>query len=181
MRRGTVLQVVAAVLCFAAAVVSYNLVLKHVTGSSGAAWFEAGCSDKPSPGGANCAAVLASPYSYFPPKMSKEPDGRPHLPVAFLGLFYYSALLTWIIGIGRPSPRRRRLHILPLLLVGMGLAASAYYLNIMFRVLDEWCSWCVVTHVLNLLIAICFVLLWPRRPKAVLAGTEAGMPDIAGG
>ena len=167
MRRGTVIEVVAAVLCFAAAVISYNLVLKHVTGSSGAAWFEAGCSDKPAGGGANCAAVLASPYSYFPPKMSKEPDGRPHLPVAFLGLFYYSALLTWIIGIGRPSPRRRRLHILPLLLVGMGLAASAYYMNIMFRVLDEWCSWCVVTHVLNLLIAVCLVWMWPKRLKAV--------------
>ena len=176
MRRGTVIEVVAAVLCFAAAVISYNLVLKHVTGSSGAAWFEAGCSDKPAAGGANCAAVLASPYSYFPPKRSTEPDGMPRLPVAFLGLFYYSALLTWIIGIGRPSHRRRRLHILPLLLVGMGLAASAYYMNVMFRVLDEWCSWCVATHVLNLLIAICFVLLWPGRPKAVLADTEAGVP-----
>ncbi|MEK7730328.1 MAG: vitamin K epoxide reductase family protein [Planctomycetota bacterium] len=167
MKRGTVIEVVAAVLCFAAAVISYNLVLKHVTGSSGAAWFEAGCSDKPAAGGANCAAVLASPYSYFPPKKSTEADGRPHLPVAFLGLVYYSALLMWLIGVGRPSPRRRRLHILPLLLVGMGLAASVYYMNIMFRVLNEWCPWCVVTHVLNLLIAICLVMMWPKRLKAV--------------
>lgn len=177
MRRGTTIEVVAAILCFAAAVISYNLVLKHVTGASGAAWFEAGCRDKPDAGGANCAAVLASPYSYFPPKRSTEPDGMPHLPVAFLGLFYYSALLTWIIGIGRPSHRRRRLHILPLLLVGMGLAASAYYMNVMFRVLNEWCPWCVVTHVLNLLIAICLVVMWPRRLKPATSVALEGMPS----
>jgi len=98
----------------------------------------------------------------------------PDLPVAFLGLVYYSTLLTWIIGIGRPSHRRRRLHIMPLLLVGMGLAASAYYMNIMFRVLDEWCSWCVATHVLNLLIAICFVVIWPRRLKPATSVTVEG-------
>lgn len=177
MRRGTVIEVVAIVLSFAAAVISYNLVLKHVTGSSGAAWFEAGCRDKPAAGGANCAAVLASPYSYFPPKKSTEADGRPHLPVAFLGLVYYSTLLMWLIGVGRPSTRRRRLHILPLLLVGMGLAASAYYMNIMFRILDEWCSWCVATHVLNLLIAICLVWMWPRRLKPARSVAVEGTPS----
>lgn len=176
MRRGTIIEVVAAVLCFAAAFISYNLFLKHVTGSSGAAWFEAGCSDKPAAGGANCAAVLASPYSYFPPKSSKEADSRPHLPVAFLGLVYYSALLIWLIGVGHTSPHRRRLHILPLMLVGMGLAASAYFMNIMYRVLDEWCPWCVVTHVLNLLIAICLVVMWPRRLKIAPPVASPDMP-----
>lgn len=180
MRFSRVIQGVAILACLAAAVVSYHLVLKHVMGSSGAAWFEAGCADKPVPGGANCAAVLASPYSYFPPKKPDEHDGGLHLPVAFLGLVYYSALLMWMIGIGRPSPRRRRLHILPLLLVGMGLAASAYYMNIMFRVLDEWCSWCVATHVLNLLIAICLVFLWPGRPKAVQVHAPPDIPSLTG-
>jgi len=177
MKRGIVIEVVAAVLCFTAAVISYNLVLKHVTGSSGAGWFEAGCSDKPAAGGANCAAVLASPYSYFPPKKSTEADGKPHWPVAFLGLVYYSTLLTWIIGVGRPSPRRRRLHMLPLLLVGMGLAVSVYFMNIMFRVLDEWCSWCVATHALNLLIAICLVLMWPKRLKPATSVALGGTPS----
>jgi len=174
MRRETIIEGIGVVLCFAAALICYNLVLKHVTGTSGAAWFEAGCSDKPAAGGANCAAVLASPYSYFPPKKPEERDRQGHLPVAFLGLLYYSTLLLWLIGVGRPSPRRRRLHILPLLLVGMGLAASAYYMNIMFRVLDEWCSWCVATHVLNLLIATCLVMLWPRKMSAVVADMAPG-------
>jgi len=176
MRRGTLFEIIAAMLCFAAAYISYNLVLKHVTGSSGAAWFDAGCSDNSAAGGANCAAVLASLYSYFPPKMSAEADGRPHWPVAFLGLVYYSTLLTWLIGVGRPSPRRRRLHIIPLVLVGMGLAASAYYMNVMFRVLNEWCTWCVATHVLNLMIAGFLVMLWPERPRAVIADAEPGFP-----
>jgi len=179
-KRGKIVEVIAAVLCFAAAFISYNLVLKHVTGSTGAAWFEAGCRDKPAAGGANCAAVLASPYSYFPPKSSKEADGKPHWPVAFLGLVYYSTLLIWLIGIGRPLPHRRRLHVLPLMLVGMGLAASAYYMIIMFRVLDEWCSWCVATHVLNLLIAICLVWMWPRRVKTVLPITASDQPPTYG-
>lgn len=169
-------EVAAGVLCFAAAFISYNLVLKHVTGSSGAGWFEAGCSDKPAAGGANCAAVLASPYSYFPPKSAQGTDGRARLPVAFLGLMYYSALLIWIVGVGRPSHHRRFLHAIPLMLVGMGLAASAYYMNVMFRVLDEWCPWCVVTHVLNLCIAFCLIWMWPRRLRKASPVATPNMP-----
>lgn len=180
MRRGIIIEVFAGVLCFVAAFISYNLVLKHVSGSSGAAWFEAGCSDKPAAGGANCAAVLASPYSYFPPKSPKEADGRLHVPVALLGWMYYSTLLIWIIGVGRPSPHRRLIHALPLLLVGMGLAASAYYMNIMFRVLDEWCTWCTVTHILNLFIAICLIAMWPRRVKKVQTVAEPDVPPTNG-
>ncbi len=180
MKFGVVVQVVGVVLCLAAALICYNMVLKHVTGTSGAAWFEAGCSDNPAAGGANCAAVLASPYSYFPPKKTKEADGRGRLPVAFLGLVYYSTLMTWLIGIGRPSPRRRWLHVIPLLLVGMGLAGSAYYMTIMFRVLDQWCPWCVVTHVLNLLIAVCLVLLWPRKLKLAAASADQNSASFGG-
>jgi hypothetical protein len=73
-----------------ASVVCYQLVERHVTGLSGPAWFELGCSDKPGGAAAGCAEVLASPYSYFP--------GLPHIPVAFIGLMYYSTLLAWLVG-----------------------------------------------------------------------------------
>ena len=53
MKKGNRLTFAAVVLCVAAAVMSYNLLLKHVTGSSGSALFEAGCSDEQDPGGAN--------------------------------------------------------------------------------------------------------------------------------
>lgn len=153
----------AGICAFIAVIICYQLVLKHVTGTAGPGWFEAGCSDTAAPGAANCAAVLASPYSSIPPKYDGEPPGRLHVPVAFLGLVYYSALLIWLIGIGQPSYSKRRLHYLALIFVLLGLCGSAYFIFIMFRVINEWCPWCLVTHALNLVIAICALLMWPRR------------------
>ena len=111
MIRKTVSPIAAVLGCVAAAYVSSNLLEKHITGSSGVSWFEAGCSDDDEPGGADCAKVLASPYSYFPAKSTdpepqnqhnhtrRVPDRTPHVPVAFLGLVYYSGLAVWFIGI----------------------------------------------------------------------------------
>jgi len=158
MNKGRIFLLVAIVCSLMAAYVSYALVLKHVTGKSDASWFDLGCSDDAGPGGANCAAVLASPYSYFPPRTEGRSGG---IPVAFLGLVYYSALGIWFAGVGAPSMARRRLHLLPMLTVGFGLAGSAYFMLIMFGKLDQWCTWCLVTHGLNLVIAICVVLMWP--------------------
>ena len=149
----------------AAALISYNLLNKHISGAEGPAWFEAGCSDRVESGGANCAAVLASSYSYYPPKLSDQPDGKIHIPVAFMGLIYYSILTVWFIGVGRPSLQRKRLHWIPLLLVGIGLFSSFQFTRIMFTQLNEWCPWCLITHILNLLIAVCVVLMWPGLGK----------------
>ncbi len=166
-------HVAAVVFSLASAVVSYQLLVKHVSGSAAAGWFEAGCQEDTSPGAANCAAVLASPYSYFPPKTSDPADRRPRLPVAFLGLAYYSSLAVWLLGVGRVSPQRRWLHAIPLLSIGFGLAMSAYFTAVMFRKLDQWCPWCMVTHGLNVLIAAGVVLMWPGRPRAAAAATPS--------
>ena len=166
MRTGKVATVVAVVFAVTAAVLCYKLLSKHITGSSGSAWFDAGCSDRGGAGGADCAAVLASPYSYWPPKKPAEPPGKPHIPVAFLGMVYYSVLAVWMIGIGCPSRSLRWLHFAPLLLVGFGLAGSAFFMYVMFSKLNEWCPWCVVTHGLNLGLAVCLVLMWPRTGSA---------------
>jgi protein-disulfide isomerase/uncharacterized membrane protein len=170
--RRTVLPIIAGLCCLVATVLSYNLLLKHVAGSSGQAWFEAGCSEETGPGRANCDAVLATPYSYFPPKHAHEYSERRHIPVAFLGMLYYSTLMVWIIGVGPPSRERRWAHLVPLAMVEFGVPASLYYTFIMFRVLDEWCPWCLVTHVLNVLIAVCIALMWPRTAES--AGVAAG-------
>ncbi len=179
MHKASVINCLGVIIALGAAFISYKLLLKHVTGSSGSAWFEAGCTDDSGDadrpeggssrvaisGGANCAAVLASPYSYFPPKPEGDSRRGVHIPVALLGLMYYSVLAVWLIGVGRPSSLRRRWHIPPLLLVGAGLVGSAFYTYVMFTRLDEWCPWCMATHVLNLLLAACVVLLWPRRQR----------------
>lgn len=173
MSRWGILQVVALVLSVAAAVISYQLLLKHVTGSASASWFDAGCGDGVGGGQSECEAVLASPHSYFPPKFADKPDGRPHIPVALLGLIYYSTIFVWLLGVGRPSHDRRRLHWLPIALIALGLLASANFTRIMFSVIGEWCPWCLATHILNVLIAICFVVMWPRAPDAA-ADDETG-------
>ena len=126
MRISTVANWLAAVCALVASVVCYQLVLRHVTGLSGPAWFELGCSDKPGGAAAGCTEVLASPYSYFPPKHGKNvPAGLPHIPVAFMGLMYYSTLLAWLVGVGRPAYAKRGLHYAAFLLVALGLVGSA--------------------------------------------------------
>ncbi|MFQ5495679.1 MAG: vitamin K epoxide reductase family protein, partial [Phycisphaerae bacterium] len=144
MKLSKMVSLAAVLLAAAAAVLCYHLLVKHVTGSSGAAWFDAGCRDAGEKGGgADCAAVLASPYSYWPPKRVDEAPNTPHIPVAFLGLVYYSVLGVWLIGVGRPSRARRWLHLVPMVTIGLGLAGSVYFTFIMFTMLEEWCPWCL--------------------------------------
>ncbi|MCH7872131.1 MAG: thioredoxin domain-containing protein [Planctomycetes bacterium] len=162
MRQSKVIPVLAVLFCATAALLSFHLLAIHLDGTPRPAWFVAGCSED-STLGSDCAAVLASPYSYWPPKTSNEPDGRPHVPVALLGLLYYSVLTVWLIGVGRVSFERRFWHLLPVALTALGLLGSANFVAIMFTKIDEWCLWCLVTHALNLFVAICLLLMWPRR------------------
>jgi len=174
MTRPMFVQCVSVLLCLAAAFVSHKLFAKHVTGSSGSSWFETVCQ-----GGdagdtstgltstADCAAVLANPHSYWPPKRDNEPPGTPHIPVALLGLVNFSLLGVWLTGVGRPSHTRRWFHLITSVWVMGGLAGSLRYAFIMFTELNEWCPWCLLVHILNLLIVICVLLLWPRKPKRV--------------
>lgn len=167
------LSIAAAVMSLAAAWISFELLAKHVTGKEGPALFAALCTDQPN-SRMNCDAVLRSPYSVFPP----QKPGRPptdSVPVAFLGLVYYSALSCWFIAVGAVSRQRRHYHLIPLTLLAFGVLGSFYYSWIMFTRLNEWCPWCAITHGLNVLIALCAVLLWPRAtaPAASAAAPRA--------
>ncbi|MFQ5463583.1 MAG: vitamin K epoxide reductase family protein [Phycisphaerae bacterium] len=175
MLKTKILTLVAIVISLAAVEITANLLDKHISGSSGSSWFEAGCSsNETQPGGANCAKVLASRYSYFPPK-PEDPDARdrvPRVPAAFLGLVYYTILAVWFIGIGTPSWDRRWLLALIGIFVAFGLIASAYFTYIMFTELEEWCPWCLASHGLNVVMAVLLFLLRPKRP-ASRQGAEA--------
>ncbi len=181
MSKWTFVQVIAVALSLAGAYVSFNLLAKHLTGAAGPAWFEAGCNPGDGGGGANCDAVLASPYSYWPPKKDDESKKTGHIPVAFLGLVYFSMLAVWLIGVGRPSPPRRWILLLPLFFIVGGLLGSARFLYIMFAMIDEWCPWCLLTHVINVAIAICVVLMWPRAQRVAMnGGCEKGFSQQQG-
>ena len=168
---------VALVMAIAATWISWNLTKKHVLHAPVPGWFDSMCKGDAEDGAAGCEAVLASPYSYFPPKYSDKPDGRPHFPVAMLGLAYYSIIAVWLIGIGPPSRGRRALLVFPYLLLFGGLMGSAYFLYIMDAELDTWCPLCLVTHALNLLIAVSFALMWPRK-VAVASEAESAPSEI---
>jgi len=167
MLKRKILTIGALVLSLVAVEISANLLDKHISGSSGSSWFEAGCaSDETQTGGANCARVLASRFSYFPPK-PEDPEVRdrvPRVPAAFLGLVYYTILVVWFIGIGTPSWNRRWLFALAGIFVAFGLIGSGYFTYIMFTELEDWCPWCLASHGLNVLIAVLLFLLRPKRP-----------------
>ena len=61
MTKNTLFQVFAVALSLSAAYVSLNLLAKHLKGSSGLAWFDAGCASDQE-GGADCDAVMKSKY-----------------------------------------------------------------------------------------------------------------------
>jgi protein-disulfide isomerase/uncharacterized membrane protein len=169
----SVIRALSVLLCLFAAFVSYKLLAKHVTGSSGSTWFDARCTDE-SPGGADCDAVLATPWSYFPPKRAGDPPGRLHIPIAFLGFLHFSMLAVWLVGAGAPSPGRRWIHALTVLWALCGFLSSVVFTYIMFTRIDEWCPWCLLTHVLNMFVLIGVVLLWPWTKR-----TDAAPPVSA--
>ena len=164
---------------------SYLLMAKHLTKTSGADWFDSVC-EGGTESAVSCDEVLASRYGLFPPvpeDADPEDKYKPQVvigslamrprPVALFGLMFFIALAGWYIGIGRPSYSRRMLHLLPLLLSLGGACGSAFFGYVMFFTdLEAWCPWCLVTHVINWLLLVCAVLLWPCKP--------AEAPDAAG-
>lgn len=154
----------------AASWICYHLLIEHLTGTSDSRLFAALCGDTGDGGGADCASVLRSDYGYFPPRRPGDPDGQPRVPAALLGLVYYSTLAVWLIGVGPPARSKRWLHALPIALVTAGLIYSAYFVYIMYAVLHAVCRSCLTTHILNALIFLGLLLLWPTRRRA--ASTE---------
>ncbi len=180
MRRTWPILLPAVALTLVGAWASYMLMAKHLTKSSGAEWFDNVC-EGAEESAVSCDEVLASKYGLFPPvpldvdpELKYEPrvvigsvTMRPR-PVALFGLMYFIALAGWYIFIGRPDYSRRALHLLPLLLTLCGACGSLFFAYVMFFTdLEAWCPWCMVTHVVNWLLLVCAVLLWPRKPLSL--------------
>ncbi|NLX14751.1 MAG: thioredoxin domain-containing protein [Phycisphaerales bacterium] len=92
------------------------------------------------------------------------------IPTALLGMFYFLAVAWWLVLIGQVSPSRWWAHLPLVLVAAIGLAISIFLDVIMFSQLEFWCPWCLVTHILSLLLFVCVLLLWPRKlPEAPTA------------
>ncbi len=119
--------------------------------------FDAICSATES---ASCAEVSKSPYSVWP--FDSKPD-QFHLPVALLGVFYFTAVLTWLWLVGICSPSRWWAHLILVAGTAIGVGVSVLFEYFMWTKLDYYCPLCVITHALSLLVFVLALALWPRR------------------
>ena len=172
------------------AYISYNLMLKHEVSTTGLKWFDAVCEgDDDIASNRSCDEVVRSKWGTFPPIPPDTPDKYRYEPqpvlgyfdmrprsVSLFGMLYFSALATWYIGVGRPSYKRRWLHLVPLLFNLLGVAGAGFFVYVMFfGDLEAWCPWCMIAHLVNGLMLVGAVLLWPRKPapSAQAAGDNA--------
>ncbi len=175
MTRTAVIQTIAFVLCVGAFFISHLLYTAHRKANL-PTWFRAGCGMADAGSSADCEEVITSPYGYWPPKHPDSPPDKKHTPVALMGMIYYGQMALWILGVGRPDRTRRWLHALPVTIGAIGLGWSVWFIYLMFARLDYWCPWCTATHVMNLLLFVCLVLLWPRAVPAPSAPTDTAPP-----
>lgn len=175
--RRVILQSLAVLFAAAAAYVSYDLFVFHLTGTHPSEFLKQGCSAESAASAFDCAKVAQSRWSVLPFRKESDPPDKRGIPVAALGWMYYTLMTLWLIGVGAPSRTRRWLHLLPLGLNCIALCASAFFVFIMATD-RQWCSLCLATHVLNVAMFVTLVLLWPRRP-AMSVGTDAPTPSAS--
>lgn len=152
--------------------VSGQLLGKHMGVPGGASWLEAFCESERD-AGISCDRVLSSRWGVFPPGDPNDP-GR--LPLAFIGVAYFTILLTWFAAVGRPSHASRKWHLLPLGLNAVGLGGSVGLIIVMGTRLNIWCPLCLVTHLINGALLVTNLLLRPRPPEPPQLPDEAIPP-----
>ncbi len=127
-----------------------------------------------SDGQSGCDAVLKSNWSAFDITVPVVTSSltltrqRVVVPVAFVGLAYFTFLGVWFAFAGR-SERWGRWYAVPLLAVIAGVCGSFALLWVMLIKLDSPCTWCIITHAINGLVLLGILAMWPRR-RARLAG-----------
>ncbi len=113
----------------------------------------------------SCDEVVKSEWGRFPPG-AKDSAGKPAgIPVAELGLHYFICLLVWLVLIGAVSPSRWYVHLILVVVTGIGFLFAAFLAYKMYTSLDQWCPLCAMIHVLSLLLVIFAVLMWPESAR----------------
>lgn len=112
----------------------------------------------------SCDEVATSRWGVFP--FGAKEAGKPYVPTSLLGLFFFTAILCWLVLVGICSPDRWWAHLILTAGVTVGLGVSIFFEYIMWTQVDKPCKLCLVTHVASLFLFVFALLLWPRRPKA---------------
>lgn len=108
-------------------------------------------------------------WTFGPPALTRTGDRIFTISVAWMGLAYFGFAAVWFLFVGQPSYARRGWHLVPLMVIAMGVAGSVAFVVLMYIVLPVKCPLCMATHVTNALLLIGTILLWPRR-RAVRPG-----------
>jgi len=107
----------------------------------------------------DCGTVNHSRFAVFPAKTDDEPPGRPHIPVATLGLIGYGLIALFaLLG---------KLNItLELARIGFFCAAVLTYLEAF--VIQMWCIYCVWSQgiIAAVLLTTVIAILMRRRKRA---------------
>ena len=177
MRSTWFLVLVAVLLAGAGLFASDKLLSKHMHVPGMPAWVDALC-ESGGTGTVSCDAVLSSKWGVFPPAESDDSEQRAGIPVALLGFAYFAILLVWFAAVGRPSRSGRFWHLVPLVFNAVGIVASACFVWIMAFNLRTWCPLCLSAHVVNFLLFVVNLLLWPRKTKPTEAnGGKSAVAD----
>ncbi len=184
-------RILAVILSFSAMVVSYKLTLKHLEAAPTTQPSATQPADQPATRPAagheelgfldqactslfentSCEEVIHSRYA-------SVTFGGQTIPVALLGLYYFTCLFWWFLLAGDVSAARAWVHILVACVMTVGLGTSAFYIYQLSQ-MTNWCPLCAFTHAVNLLLFLCMFLLWPRSvpaqpgPVVVAPGAEA--------
>lgn len=151
----------------AGAGLSASLLQVHVQGRSATGVLFQACRQE----GSACDRVIHSRWAVFPPHGSadagREPSstdpGGQGIPVAVLGLLYFSALAVWFAAVGMPGLERRRIHRLLILYCATGCLGSLWFVFVMAWHVRAWCPLCLGSHVSNFLLLGALVAYEPRQ------------------
>jgi protein-disulfide isomerase/uncharacterized membrane protein len=128
----------------------------------------------------SCELVSESKWGRIP---FGQPEGKPSIPTAELGLIYFIFVICWLLFVGTATPDRWWVHFLFTLVNAAGVGASVFLEYVMWTQLEYRCPFCMVSHGANLLIFVGALLLWPRTPREVIgvvaeAGASPSRPSF---
>lgn len=171
-RRHLLLRLLGIAISTAGIGVSYKLTMDHGRSLSRDGLLGGICSGFES---ADCGAVNHSRWATIP---FGAGISEPHVPLAQLGLFYFTGVLICFALAGRGALWPT--HLLLICSTAAGFAASAFLEVVMWTRLEQWCPLCLAVHIASLLLFACALLLWlnARVPAVADRKSTPRTPDI---
>ncbi len=179
-----ILPSVIVMLCLAGAWISGELVRLHADPQTGAGLLGRMCT---ATGDSGCAQAMQSRWSAItvpvprPTSWHSVAVAEVTVPVAFMGLAYFTFMLVWFGLLGRPRPYGRPWHRLPLHVGYAGATTSAFYLGLMVFGVAPWCLLCLLVHGLNALLVAAVWRLNSSEPARRTGLGATPLPEDAAG